>query len=53
MSMIVICIMKNANCVIENNIFENNVSQSYSPSVVWGGNAEIKDNIFYTKKEEH
>ena len=39
-----------SNCVIENNIFENNVSQSYSPSVVWGGNAEIKDNIFYTKE---
>ena len=26
------------------------MSQSYSPSVVWGGNAEIKDNIFYTKE---
>ncbi|WP_288684006.1 fibronectin type III domain-containing protein [uncultured Eubacterium sp.] len=39
-----------SNCVIENNVFENNVLQSYNPSVVWGGNAEIKDNVFYTKE---
>lgn len=37
-------------CIITNNTFENNIISSYNSSIVWGGNAEIRNNTFYTVK---
>lgn len=39
---------ENLKCTIENNVFENNITGSYNPSVIWGGNAKVINNTFYT-----
>lgn len=37
-------------CIIENNVFENNMEGAYKSSVIWHGNAEVRNNTFYTTR---